>query len=759
MTQEKDHKGEVDAAAPSRARETGPRQGAPQTLVGVPKMPSLRPPPSSRPPRPASQPPRPSGSKPVSGPLSREPSVPSFPGPRSSAPRSATPRAKPLHDGPLDRVPLEEISSSLLLPDESTSTATLPGLEELSGSLLLEDPNEGRPAAAVAQPAPAVQPAAATPRSLPMPELPTSTPGPNLDAFAAQLPSRSTLPLGGQVTQAAQPEPTAHPGHRLDSGAMPTLAMPAVSGSVVPPPPAHMFEALHGYEASGPPGAVAAPAADPAADGFGEATVALPPAPTFDPALHQAGPTAPMTGDVEVTSLPRGRGVVMLDGLRHAMENGRRGFDSLKASIAASSAPHGPRRRVFLGAIALAGLVVGVAVVGIIVSLTRKSPEEIEARAVPAPSAEPAAPAPAASEATSAAAAPAAEPSVAQAAPAPVPESPASVTPCKVQGKPRVIAPSALVQAGIEVRTVGNDVALGFAPNEHQATALRVDAANLATGSTIDAQSADAIRRVVPLGSPDGSLTLAADADHDGDALHGRRTVTLDPPLEVGATAGSLVWAHPGGPAAGKLWPLDGDGNVEALRAATESEPSGPLTAIAFRLDGAIWVGTATGRDALTPMGPLYKAGGSAGSVGSPAIALNDGVVLVAWADRAAAQDPWRLRWVRFKAGEVPGEAGTFTPPAGGKGEQAMSPGITSVPGGRFLLVWTEGPASKHDVRALTLSREGQPIGKPLDISNKSGNSGQGQAALNAARQGVVAFLESNEGGFEVVATPIACGP
>ena len=232
----------------------------------------------------------------------------------------------------------------------------------------------------------------------------------------------------------------------------------------------------------------------------------------------------------------------------------------------------------------------------------------------------------------------------------------------------------------------------------------------------------------------------------------------LDPPLDVGAAAGNIVWAHPGGPAAGILWPLEGGGNVEALRGATELGSSA-ATAIALRHSGAIWMGAATGRNALTPQGALSRAGGAGVAVGSPAVAINDGVVVVAWADRAGPTDPWRLRWVRFKAGETPGEPGTFTPPAGGKGEQAMSPGLAAVPGGRFLLVWTEGPATRHDVRALTLSRDGQPIGKPLDISNRSVNAGQGQAAITSARQGLVAFLESADAGFQVVATPIACGP
>ena len=672
---------------------------------------------------------------------------------------------------------LEEISSSLLLPDEGSSSSTMPGLEELSGSLLLDDPTElredlralplaepsrntaplGEPArkkataaeparqtAPLAEPArqtvPMPDPTAAPPAAhralLGLPELPKSTPGPNMDGSPRIIPAaKATLAPANPDT-----EPHGFPSSSSLPTAMAADIAPEVGPSVVPPPPAHMYEALQGYESAQP----ALPQPEPAS--------ADETAPFDTMAGEPPSPTAPVHGDVEVTSLPRSRATVVLEAVRDA-------FERLRAAAGEDGSGPLPRRRMFLAAIALAGLAVGVAVVAIAVSLTHKATEEGEARTESSASAAPPQALPVLPPAASAAEAPqAAPPAAVEAPPAPAAVE-ASTSPCKVVGKPRVVAPSAIVSAGIEVRTVGNDVALGFAPNEHQATALRVDAASLSPSSTVDTPSADAIRRVVPLGSTDGALTIAADADRDGDSLRGRRTAALDPAVDIGAAGGDLVWAHPGGPPAGKLWPLEGDGNVEALRAAVEVGPSGPVTAIALRRGSSILVGTATGRDALVAQGPLSQAGTSTGSVGSPAVAINDGVVIAAWADRASPADPWRLRWVRFNAGEAPGEAGTFTPPAGGKGEQAMSPGVAAVPGGRFLLVWTEGPATRHDVRALTLSRDGQPIGKPLVISNKTGNSGQGQAAVNAARQGMVAFLEANEGGFQVMATPILCAP
>jgi hypothetical protein len=183
-------------------------------------------------------------------------------------------------------------------------------------------------------------------------------------------------------------------------------------------------------------------------------------------------------------------------------------------------------------------------------------------------------------------------------------------------------------------------------------------------------------------------------------------------------------------------------------------------TAIAFRRGNSIWVGVATGNKALAPRGALSHIEGLGPTIGSPAVAIGQGVVMIAWADRPSADTPWRLRVASTKAGDPPGEPVTFTPPPGGPGGHVMSPGLAAVPGGRFLLVWTEGPVSRQRVRGTTLSASGQPLGKPLEISNEALNSGQGQVAVTASpgARGLVAFLEATQDGFEVAATPIACG-
>jgi hypothetical protein len=357
------------------------------------------------------------------------------------------------------------------------------------------------------------------------------------------------------------------------------------------------------------------------------------------------------------------------------------------------------------------------------------------------------------------AASPTALSATASSAPAGSPGPSAVVTACALAGERHVIAPHATVAAGIEARSFGQDVALGFAPNEHDAMLIRLDPASLSTSESNAQHAAYPVRHVTPIPGRGGRLGLAIDVDRPGDSLLSRRTLPVDPPLQIGALAdGALAWAPLDRGVRGHLWPADGQGGapVEALRGA-RSESNLATVAVAFRRAAAVWVGTAEWTDTLLPHGNLSRISGLGSAVGSPALAVDEGVVFVAWADRPTPEDRWQLRFTRFKAGEAPGPPKTFTPPPGGKGQDAMSPGLTVLPGQRFLFVWTEGSPNEHEVRAMTFSTDGTPVGAALSISNTGVNAGQGQAAVTSDGRGVVAYLESFPGGFRVAVTPIAC--
>jgi hypothetical protein len=586
------------------------------------------------------------------------------------------------------------------MPDESGGLDALDP-EELSGSLLIEDAPDGQGPPAVtrldprqAPPAEPVEPAHRA--LLGMPKLPQATPAP-MFGLSDQESSVSSL-----AKALAEPAP-----HAAASDAPVHTDAGVFNGEDVP-------------GAQGPEAAA------------------------FRAAPESGGDGDPYSSPLQ---LPKG-------GVSVAIERARALLVRTRAVLLASAEEHadgdpGARPRWMLPAVTLAGLVVGVTVVGVILSVagSRKSPSASEQ-------------ATAESAATTSPTAPANAASAAAAAPQPAAAPPTPVVACTVAAAPQAVAPTAMIAAGVEVRPFGDGVALGFATTEHEARALRIDPTSLAASGDVTSHTSDPIRRVRPVVAARDALGLAVDTERKHDRVQGRRTLPVDPPLQVGASGSDLVWARPGAGPAGKLWPLVGPDDVEALRGASEGAPGDTTTAIVFRRAGAVWVGVATGYRALAPKGDLARIEALGPTVGSPTVAVNDGQVVMAWADRPSADVPWRLRMVHMKAGEAPGEPATFSPPPGGPGGHVMSPSLAAVPGGRFLLVWTEGPMSQQRVRAVTLSPSAEPVGRALEVSKDSVNSGQGQAAVTAGAgsKGIIGFLAANTDGFEVAATSIVCG-
>jgi hypothetical protein len=331
------------------------------------------------------------------------------------------------------------------------------------------------------------------------------------------------------------------------------------------------------------------------------------------------------------------------------------------------------------------------------------------------------------------------------------PHGPASRTACGISGGPHVIAPKAVVVSGVEAVAADGKIALGFAVAAKDGLAVEVDPPSLSVSATAKAHAHETIRRLVPLVG-DGPLGVAADVDHGGGRLRSAHTIGGEQPFMVGTVDGQLAWAAHATDEPVSLWPLLSDSPVEALRGVSLGDKG---YALVFRQDGAIWLGALTA--GKTPNGLLSKVAGLGVAVGSPTLAVTGDVALVAWADRRETTDPWGVRWLTWTPGNPPNPPQEFAIPAGGLGEQAMSPAVTGMSGERFLMVWTEGPVSSHQVRALTLSSDGAPLGPPLTISAEGVNAGQGQVAVTAEGHGVVAFLASNGAGFEVVANPVEC--
>ncbi|MDF2692162.1 MAG: Basic proline-rich protein, partial [Labilithrix sp.] len=418
-----------------------------------------------------------------------------------------------------------------------------------------------------------------------------------------------------------------------------------------------------------------------------------------------------------------------------------------------------PKNKLLIGVLGVVGLSVLIMLVAGIVSLvsgpsssdSKTSSSDAKKSAASASAGKSAAP----SGSTTTAAATTTSPI---AIPPPPPPEPKTSGPmlgdCKSAGDAKTIAPRAVIASGIEAHALGSGLALGFAASARDAVATSLDPTSLSPTSTVRTKPAGGdARRVTPLlvGS---RLTAMPDVDKKGDRLGTRRIVAASSLIDVGFADGAIVWAPHGKDSFAKLFAVEGEGPVEALRAVALADRKG--IALTFRRGNAIHIGVAKGESILEADGALSKISGL-GQVGSPAIAASGENIVVAWADRGGSGDDWKVRWTKLKPGSSTEEASSFTLPEGGLGGQAMSPSIAALGGGRFLLAWTEGPVSNHQVRAITMGADGSPSGSPIAISASGVNAGQPAAVVGSDGRGAVAFLAAHGKALEVHATPISC--
>ncbi|MBX3186447.1 MAG: DUF4339 domain-containing protein [Labilithrix sp.] len=416
-----------------------------------------------------------------------------------------------------------------------------------------------------------------------------------------------------------------------------------------------------------------------------------------------------------------------------------------------------PRNKLLIGVLAILVLSVFISLLALVVSAIRGKPSEIATSPSSTPSGSAGTSDPPSTTAA-AAATTSAPPAVTSAPPKeepPPPDTSAALGDCKLAGDAHVVGPRAFLPGGVEAAPVPGAIALGFAINPRDGVAVSVDPATINITSTVRGRAlgGDA-RRVSPV-MMQGKLAVVADVDRKMDKLLGRRVVATSPPLDVGVAENAIVWAPHGSGSWAKLFNLEGEGPVEALRAVPLAQGKG--IALAFRRSGAVFVGTAKGDSVLSPDGSLARIAGLGPQVGSPAITSSGESVIVAWADRGGAPDPWQVRWTKLAPGGAPAPPKELALPDGGLGTQAMSPSLAGLGGGRWLVAWTEGPVSNHQVRALTMSAEGAPSGEALSISPAGINAGQPQAAIGADGKGVVAFLAAKGRISEVHATPVSC--
>jgi hypothetical protein len=94
-------------------------------------------------------------------------------------------------------------------------------------------------------------------------------------------------------------------------------------------------------------------------------------------------------------------------------------------------------------------------------------------------------------------------------------------------------------------------------------------------------------------------------------------------------------------------------------------------------------------------------------------------------------------------------------PPEMGAG---TGPVYLSLSDDRRLVAWTDGTLEQGmHVKAVTVDADGVSVGQGIDLGYEGSAIGRPAVAVTPSGHGVLAFIESNGTGFQVVATRVSC--
>jgi len=100
----------------------------------------------------------------------------------------------------------------------------------------------------------------------------------------------------------------------------------------------------------------------------------------------------------------------------------------------------------------------------------------------------------------------------------------------------------------------------------------------------------------------------------------------------------------------------------------------------------------------------------------------------------------------------------TFYPPGAGRDGGQMAPELAPIGHDRFLLAWVDGNVESHALRAQSVAGWGDPLGASMLLSpSEASVIGRPSVVVASTGYGLVTYLASIDGEFDVLATPIAC--
>jgi len=319
---------------------------------------------------------------------------------------------------------------------------------------------------------------------------------------------------------------------------------------------------------------------------------------------------------------------------------------------------------------------------------------------------------------------------------------------CTIAREAKRLAPSIVVGVPPYVAPISDSaVAVGIAETANTGGGLEVSLDSLDVRHSFTAPPGSKIVGVVPLASEKGAFVV----DRDGGSLGVPHTVDAASPFVLGFGPRGYARQTKDGKTT-DIWE-----GVSATEKATEArvasvEKVGHI--VTFRTGGQVragWVdpdGTKkTDLTAIDAQGTRF---------GSPNVAVNDESALVTFAARDGNDSPWTVQLASAKHGLVPNKAKTFALPPGGPGGDAIAPVAAGLPGGHWLLQWTEGSSGSREVRAQVLDDKFEPVGDALRVSAAGKEAGQGVVTVVGERALSLQLVKGSSS-YELWGTALSC--
>ncbi len=318
----------------------------------------------------------------------------------------------------------------------------------------------------------------------------------------------------------------------------------------------------------------------------------------------------------------------------------------------------------------------------------------------------------------------------------------------------RVSVPAALIANTVErsvppyATKVGTEptLALSFAATKTKGVGLRLNPSTLDSIAAFDEDGKDAVRGVVPL-TRTGSLAFFV--DRDDSALRSAHTIDEAPPFTLGVSDDGFSRVVAG--STSLVWPLDAKVKITEPRTAAVG---GFGYGVTFRRGGQ------AGSILLGFVGPdgakkseLAEISNAPKLLGTPVIAGSDAGALVAFAGRDTPDAAWKIFVSLSKPGAAPSPARELV---SGSGGGAISPTLSALGAGRWLVQWTEGTSGQYQVRVQSFAADLKPLGSAVLASPKGANAGQG--SLAAFEGGALTlFILTTAGHDELWGATLSC--